>query len=277
MRGPDEDDVVEQGGSPLRLPGWAGRLRRPPAFNRRPSRGAAILGVAGLVAGLAGGYALGYRQLRENAEPSRPTPARTAAAAAAPAAIPSAAGGFAAQVYPPPAPGGPAYSSSLGVTGLSGLAQTGGACSVQHGRELQVGVEVINLSATPVTLGQVKPVLPQGGLRPVSQQWAPCGALSPSWQAADGGMIVFIRSSTGVVEAGSATPGSAAVLPPDGTAWLSVTFTVLVACPRSLPVQFSVGYQQGGRTGTAQLTGFPVLGDVPYSGCKGGSQLAASG
>jgi hypothetical protein len=259
MYEPDEDDVVEQGGAPLRRPGWG-------ALGNRPSRGAALLGVAGLIIGLAAGYALGYRHLGR-VTPPQATPSRPTAAGA----VPSAAAGFAAPVYPPPPPGGPAYASSLGALRLSGLAQTGGACSVQHGRELQVGVQVINLSETPVTLGQVRPVLPLGGLRLVSQQWAPCGALSPSWPAADGGMIVFIKASTGVVVVGSATPGSAAVLPPNGTAWLSATFRVLVACPIQLPVQFSVSYRENGRTDTGQLAGFPNLGQVTYTGCKGSS------
>jgi hypothetical protein len=268
MHEPGEDDVVEQGGAPLRLPGWARRPRwLPAAGGRRPSRGAAILSVAGLIVGLAAGYALGYRHPGQAVRPPLAAPSRATAAAAVPPAV----AGFAAQVYPPPPPGGPAYSSSLGVARLSGLAQTGGACSVQRGRELQLGVEVINLSDTAVTLGQVKPTLPLGGLRLVSQQWAPCGALSPSWQAPDGGMIVFVKSSAGVVEAGSATPGGAAVLQPNGTAWLSVTFQVLVACPSPLPVQFSVSYQENGRTDTAQLAGFPNLAQVAYTGCKGNS------
>jgi hypothetical protein len=263
MRGADEDDVVEQSGTPLRLPEWA-RPRRPrwlPARGGRPSRGGAILGVAGLVVGLAAGYAVGYRHLGQAVRPARATAAGV---------VPSAAG-FAVLVYPPVAPGGPAYSSNLGVAVLSGLAQTGGACSVQRGRELQVGVEVINVSETAVTLGRVRSVLPRGGLRLVSQQWAPCGGLSPSWQAPDGGMIVFVKSSTDVVEVGSSTPGSAAVLPPNGTAWLSATFLVPAACPSPLPVQFSVSYQENGRTGTAQLPGFPDLGQVTHTGCKGSS------
>ena len=267
MREPDEDDVVEQGGAPLRLPEWARRTRWLPALGRGPSRGATILGIAGLIVGLAGGYALGYRHLGQAVAPSRATPSRPTA----PGAVPSSQAGFAAMVYPPPAPGGPAYSSNLGTASLSGLAQTGGACSVQHGRELQLGVEVINLSETPITLGQVRPTLPLGGLRLVSQQWAPCGALSSSWQAPDGGMIVSVNSSTGVVEVGSTTPGGAAVLPPNGTAWLSATFRVLVACPNPLPVQFSVSYRENGRTAAAQLAGFPDLGQVPYTGCKGSS------
>ena len=251
---------MEQGGAPLRLPGWVRCPRWLPVLGRRPSRGAAVLGIAGLTVALAAGYALGYRHLGQAVRPSR-----TAAAGV----VPSAAAGFAAVVYPPPTPHGPEYPSNLGVAALSGLAQTGGACSVQQGRELQVGVEVINLSATAVKLGQVRPVSPGGGLRLVSQQWAPCGALSPSWQAADGGMIVFVKSSVGVVEAGSETAGGAAVLPPNGTAWLSATFRVLVACPSRLAVQFDVSYQENGRTDTVQLAGFPDLEQVTYTGCKG--------
>ena len=268
MYEPDEGDVVEQGGdAPLRLPGWARYTRWLPTSGRRPSHAAAILGIAGLIVGLGAGYALGYRHMGQAVQPSRATPSGAAAAGAVPSAVP----GFAAPVYPPPPPGGPAYSINLGVAELSGLAQTGGACSEQRGRELQVGVEVINLSEQAITLGQFKPILPLGGLRLVSQQWAPCGALSPSWQAADGGMIVSIKSSTGVVEVGSATPGGAAVLSPNGTAWLSATFRVLVACPSPLPVQFSASYQENGRTHIAQLAGFPDLGQVPYTGCKASS------
>ena len=267
MHEPDEGDVVEQGGPPLRLPGWARRPRWLPAPGGLRSRGVAILGIAALVVGLAAGYAVGYRHPGQADRLPPATPSRATAVGG----VPSAAAGFAAPVYPPPAPGGPAYSSNSGLTGLSGLAQTGGACSVQRGGELQVGVEVINLSEAAITLGQASPILPHGGLRPVSQQWAPCGALSPSWQAADGGMIVYVKSSAGVVEVGSTTPGGAAVLPPNGTAWLSVTFRVLVACPSPLPVQFSVGYQQSGRTHTAQLAGFPNLAQVAYTGCKGSS------
>ena len=272
MYEPDENDVVEQGGAPLRLPRWARRPRWLPAGGGRPSRGAAIfgaiLGIAGLIIGLAAGYGAGDRHLRQAAPP----PHAAAGPAAAPAgAAPSAVAGFAALAYPPPAPGGQAYSSGLGISGLPGLAQTGGECSVQHGRDLQLGVEVINLSEKAVTLGQAKPILPLGGLRLVSQQWAPCGAVSPTWQAADGGMIVYVKSSSGAVIEGSAIPTGAAVLPPDGTAWLSATFQVLVACPRPLSVQFSVGYQQNGRTSTAQLAGFLDLGQVTYTGCKGNS------
>ena len=263
MHGPgqeNENDVVEQGGAPLRLPGWARRPRWLPAPGWRPSRGGAILGIAGLVVGLAAGYALGYRHLGQAV---RPAPA-TAAGAVPPPAAGSAPPGSAASV------GGPgAYSSGLAVAGLSGLIQTGGACSVQRGQELQLGVEVINLFGTPVTLRQVSPVLPLAGLRQVSQQWAPCGALSPSWQAAGGGTIVFIGVPSG--EVGAVSAAGATVLPPNGTAWLSVTFRVLVACPRPLPVQFSVRYLENGRTASTQLPGFLDLRQIEYTGCRGSS------
>jgi hypothetical protein len=252
MYRPDEDDVVEHGGSPLRLPGWARRPRWLPDPGRRPPRGAAILGIAGLIVGLAAGYALGYRHLGQAVRPSPAT-----AAGAVPSAVAGSAGGAGA------------YSSSLTVTGLTGLTQTGGACSVQHGRDLQVGVEVINLSRTPVTLGQVSPILPLSGLRPVSRQWAPCDALSPSWRAAGGGTIVFVGVPSG--EVGAVSAAGVAVLPPDATAWLSVTFRVLVACPHPLPVKFSVSYQENGRADTAQLPGFLDLRQVRYTGCKDGS------
>ena len=253
--GPDEDDVVEHGGAPLRLPGWVRRPRWLPALGWRPSRGAAILGIAGLIVGLAAGYTVGYRHLGQAVPPSR---------ANAAGAIPTAVARSAAPPDPAASADGPgAYSSSLSIAGLSGLSQTGGACAVQRGRELQLGVELINLSGTAVTLGKVRSILPLGGLLPISQQWAPCGAISSSWQATEGSSFVFINASTGEVEAGSST-----VLPPYGTAWLSVTFRVLVACPGPLPVQFSVSYQENGRTGTAQLPGFPDLGQVTYTGCK---------
>jgi hypothetical protein len=71
MHGPDEDDVVEQGGPPLRLPEWARRPGWLPGLGGRLSRGAALFGLATLIVGLAAGYALGDRH---SAQSSRPTP-----------------------------------------------------------------------------------------------------------------------------------------------------------------------------------------------------------
>jgi hypothetical protein len=69
MHLPDEGDVVEQGGPPLRLPEWARRPRWLPGLGGRLSRGAALFGLATLIVGLAAGYALGDRH---SGQPPRP-------------------------------------------------------------------------------------------------------------------------------------------------------------------------------------------------------------
>lgn len=76
MHEPDEDDVVEQGGPPLRLPEWARRPRWLPGLGRRLSRGAALFGLVTLIVGLAAGYALGDRH---SGQPSRPAPSSASA------------------------------------------------------------------------------------------------------------------------------------------------------------------------------------------------------
>lgn len=272
MHGDGEDDIAEHDGGPLRIPGWARRPRWLPTAGWRPSRGAAVLGTAGLIVGLFAGYALGYGRLARDGRPPgmRAGHAGPSAvpASPAPSGSPTQAGGFGA------------YAPAQGIAGFAGtvIDQTAGACSVQHGRELQLGVEVINLSGTTVTLGQVKPILPMGGLRALSQHWAPCDAISPSWLIAGGdGTVTIIRAAgqsgapgtpPGATRLGDALQGED-VVPPGGTAWFSVTFQVLVSCPRPLPVQFSVSYQGNARQGTARLQGFPDLGKVSYTGCAG--------
>jgi hypothetical protein len=83
MHGPDEDDVVEQGGPPLRLPEWARRPRWVPGLGGRLSRGAALFGLATLIVGLAAGYALGERRAGQQ---FRPTPPPASASASMPPA-----------------------------------------------------------------------------------------------------------------------------------------------------------------------------------------------
>jgi hypothetical protein len=78
MYRPDEDDVVEQGGPPLRLPEWARRPGWLPGLGGRLSRGAALFGLATLIVGLAAGYALGDRH---SGQPSRPAPSSASASA----------------------------------------------------------------------------------------------------------------------------------------------------------------------------------------------------
>jgi hypothetical protein len=79
MHGPDEDDVVEQGGPPLRLPEWARSPRWLAGLGGRLSRGAALFGLATLIVGLAAGYALGERH---SGAPPRPAPSAAAATTA---------------------------------------------------------------------------------------------------------------------------------------------------------------------------------------------------
>jgi hypothetical protein len=126
------------------------------------------------------------------------------------------------------------------------LSQSGPQCSVQIGRELQVGLQITNLSGTAVRLRRVKVLLPLGGLKVTSQAWGPCGQLPATGEAS----------------------GSPPTLGRGASSWFSVTFQVLIRCPHPLPVQFTVGYEQQGRPAAIRLPGFPDLGQVPYSGCR---------
>lgn len=191
-----------------------GRRRRVPRW-WRPSA-ALVPGVVALVAGLAVGYAVGARHPSDHA--ARPLPSRAAAPAA-----PFSAGGFP-------------------------LSQSGPQCSVQIGRQLQVGLQITNLSSSAVSLRQVEVVLPLGGLKVTKQVWGPCGHLAATDEA------------------------SGRILPPTlgrgASSWFTVTFQVLVRCPQPLPVQFTIDYGQQGRPAAIRLPGFPDLGQVPYSGCR---------
>ena len=168
-----------------------------------------------LVAGVAAGYAAGARHAGERAAPPSPSRAVTPAK-------PFSAGGFP-------------------------LSQSGPQCSVQTGRELQVGLQITNLSPAAVRLRRVEVVLPLGGLRVTSQAWGPCGELPASGQAPAGTFPPTLRRGA--------------------SAWFTVTFQVLVGCPQPQPVQFTLDYDQQGRPAAIRLPGFPDLGQVPYSGC----------
>ena len=191
-----------------------GRRRRVPRW--WPPSAAPVLGIAALAAGLAVGYAAGARHAGDNAAP--PSPSRAAAPAE-----PFSAGGFP-------------------------LSQSGPQCSVQTDRELQVGLQITNLSPAAIRLRRVEVVLPLNGLKVVSQTWGSCGELQASGEP----------------------PGS--IPPPTlgrgASSWFTVTFQVLVRCPKPLPVQFTLDYDQQGRPAAIRLPGFPDLGQVPYSGCR---------
>jgi hypothetical protein len=149
---PHDDDLVELGSRPPRLPGkWPSRL---PGW--RPSRGAAVFAAAALVVGLAAGYAAGDRH------------ARGSAALPAPSASP-----------------GPAPATSFSFAGSPALSQDTGACSAQTTQGLQLGVQVSNQSTQPLTLRTPRAVLPMGGLKEVGWRWAACGALPNGLGQAD--------------------------------------------------------------------------------------------
>ena len=214
-------DVVEQGGRRF----FPSLNWRPPW---RPPRGAAILLAVGLVIGLAAGYAAGYRQAPRNAS-AAPT-------ASASPALPV-----------PPAPqivikGTAIQGTGTVFTGGLALTQGTGTCSLQSGRELQLGVQVTNTSTEPIGLGRIRTLFPLSGLTMISQQWAPCGA-------------------TGAAQV-------PVTLGPGDSTWFSVTVQVLVACPAPLPVQFTVNYTYAGQAAIVNLPGFPDLGQVPYTGCR---------
>ena len=128
---------------------------------------------------------------------------------------------------------------------ITTITMTGNRCAVQQGHTLQLGVEVVNQSSGTVALRLIRAVLPMGGLKPVASRWGTCGALP---------------------ELGPG-PHQATALGPGATGWLTATFDVMVGCPQPLPVQFKISYAQAGRLMTAELPGFPDLGQVQYNHC----------
>jgi hypothetical protein len=180
----------------------------------RPPAAAVIAGAAALVLGLAGGYAAGSLH------------ANKGTAALSRSAAPT------AQVI-----------TEIPVAGFP-LTQSGPQCSAQTGADLQLGMQITNVSAAPAMLGNVNVVLPVGGLKAISQAWGTCGQL-PTF--------------TGV---------QPITLPPGASNWFTVTFRVLMKCPQPLPVQFRLGYEQNGHPATEWLPGFNDLSQVPYTGCQ---------
>src|ERR1700753_2218156 len=150
-----DDDLVELGGRPLRLPGkWPSRL---PGW--RPSRGAAVFAATALVVGLAAGYAAGKRHARGAALPA------TSASASVSANL--------------------APATSFSFAGSPALTQDTGRCSAQTAQGLQLGVQVSNQSPQPLTLRTLRSLLPIGGLKKIGWRWAVCGALPDGLGQAD--------------------------------------------------------------------------------------------
>ena len=186
------------------------------------SRAVAVVAAVALVVGLGAGAAAGYAAGdRHGARPSSSS---------------SGGGNSAASAYT----GGPA------------LVQTGNLCSEQFGTSLQLGIQLSNNSSSAVSLGQIRAILPMGGLQMTGATWGPCGELDAGPRADNEAQ-------------GEASTDQ--YLAPGSTGWLTVVVKVLVKCPTALPVQYEVGYQQHGKLSTVYLPGFQDLGTVPYSSC----------
>lgn len=217
------EDTVELGAGRFHRPDWL------PSW--RPS--GTVIAVGALLAALAAGYLAGTRHAGSGA--AQEAPSRAASPASLAASAPAAQFAFA----------DPAF-----------LSQTTGACSEQTNGVLELGVEVSNQSAMTLTLQSVTAVLPLGGLKQVSSQWEPCGAL-PSALAADPEQVILL-------------PGS--------STWLTVNFQVDRRCPAASPVQFSVKYLAEGRerAKAATLPGFADLSQVSFSGCQPSAAAASA-
>jgi hypothetical protein len=124
------------------------------------------------------------------------------------------------------------------------LTEDPGTCSVQAGRDLELGIPVTNPTGETVLLESVKPVpLVSGLLKVLSWRWAPCGF-----------------DNDGIVP-------DTVTLGPGETTWVTAVVQPLVACPGPAPLQFQVTYSINRQKTTFNLPGFPDLSAVHYSGC----------
>jgi len=181
-----------------------------------------------LVAGLAVGYAVGHGQGQGTvAAPGKP-------AASAGQAPGGAGSGTIVAVAP---------SASSNFFG-SALTQIPGTCSVQVGRNLELGIQVTNQSGERVLLKSVKAVpLMSGMLKVLSWRWDPCGF-----------------DNDGIVP-------ETVELRPGETTWVTAVVQPLIACPAPAPLQFQVTYSVNSQQSTFKLPGFSDLSAVRYSGC----------
>lgn len=138
----------------------------------------------------------------------------------------------------------PSSTSTAPAAGSSVLAATGAHCATRTGTQLQLGIEISNATAKPLTIDRVATSFPLNGLRALSTARGSCGELP-----------------------GTGSDVAGLELVPGATNWITVTVQVLVTCPGPLPVDFEVRYIQDGRTVTSELGGFSDLGGVPYPGC----------
>jgi len=118
---------------------------------------------------------------------------------------------------------------------------TGSQCAVQVGANLQLGVEIENVSNFAIGLDRISPDFPMGGLRDISTAITVCGAL-PN-----------LNQSSSIL--------------PGAKAWITATVAVNSGCPEALPVWFKVDYSRAGKSEEAVVQGFSDLGPVAYRDC----------
>ena len=205
-----DGDGPGAGDDVLELGGRPGRDPR-----RWPPQAASVLGDPG-AAGRPGHW-LRRRRWRAGEHATAPAPSRAAAPAA-----PFSAGGFP-------------------------LSQSGPRCSVQTGRELQVGLQVTNLSPAAVRLRRVEVVLPLGGLRVTSQAWGSCGELPAHWRSAGRGSPPHPPAGGQLLVHGH-LPGAGEV-------------------PEAAAGPVHAHLRPAGPPGGDPAAGFPRPGQVPYSRC----------
>jgi hypothetical protein len=203
----DDGDLIQFGGLPVRWSFLRINLPRLPQ-NQPPVKIALATLAIGLLIGFFGGR-LTAHQAREKARSGGPVST-------------------------------PVITPQLATTAI-GL--TGARCAVQLGPNLQLGIEIMNETHGPVTLGAINPMFPLGGLRSIASGVGTCGALP----------VAEIPA-----------PDS---LSPGETEWIHITVAVRKACPEPLPVWFRVGYDSAGRPAEAVLAGFPDLGSVRFKRC----------
>jgi hypothetical protein len=224
--------------------GTYGQEMEPPEHRQRPAQGA-VTGAGGApsAANDADVIEMGSQLPRWSwGSARRPTISVALAALAAGLLLGFVGGHLQASTSRPNRPAR-ALSTALPV-GDTSISATGNRCSVQISHTLQLGIEIMNRSDHTVALHQVKPVLPMGGLHATASHWGTCGLLP---------------------EPG---PEQAMSLGPGATGWLTVTFDVMVNCPRPLPVWFKISYMQASRLETAEIYSFPDLGLVRYNTCN---------
>jgi hypothetical protein len=139
------------------------------------------------------------------------------------------------------APAAPA--ANTGVGSLSAVAPTGERCSAQHGRMLELGVQVVDTADTPVVLHRVDAFMPLRGLRAVGAGFDTCGAIGP------------------------VSPPPTVTVSPGASAWATVRLRVLVGCPLPYPVELRLRYSQAGTDRATMIDEFPDLSHVAYTGC----------